>query len=314
MASGCAMLLYKLPYSQYDLCKIQDQLRNVDPIIIPWPDTAFDKYDFLSYAEQHDIDKCRFYALLDLNIIINVARLVGPERPAVADEAMKNTAALLAFLAFTDTQFNTDMAFLEESYQNNITSLFSLSGKINPKLYADIALGKKDCLEDKELPNIQKHHFDQRKPKLHCNYYLHYIGVLKVIALEKFHRGTKLTKLLELIKWMWSDFIFSAPLLLFSLVFFSPKRMSRMVKNINHNNPDKVLSGAKNAAWDLVYAHYWVARAQENVGKGNLWIFCTYDRALRTIAGALLQKKLSQLEELEELVSSFWGKVIQGKL
>ncbi|MBC7948840.1 MAG: hypothetical protein H7Y42_13205 [Chitinophagaceae bacterium] len=63
-----------------------------------------------------------------------------------------------------------------------------------------------------------------------------------------------------------------------------------------------------NAAWDLATAHYWSSRVTEAVGSGSIWIFCTFDKALREIATNLLTDCDEQydLEHISSFVSSYW--------
>ena len=81
-----------------------------------------------------------------------------------------------------------------------------------------------------------------------------------------------------------------------------------MFKDIGSGKPDLVLNGIRNAAWDLATAHYWSSRVTEAVGSGSIWIFCTFDKALREIATNLLTDCDEQydLEHISSFVSSYW--------
>jgi hypothetical protein len=310
------LIKYKLPYSNSDLLKISDMLRQADPIVTPRAD--FDPYNFLAYAEQRDIHKNRFSTLLDLNVISDVVRLCGQQE---ANESMRNTAALLGFLMVTDTLFDIGLAHTEFLQKHSIAIMrdnihrFHIADNVDPRAYVDIALGRKTRLENSDIPAVNRNS-DHFSPDLHYNWHLHYIELLK-LSLITCDGCRSLKKLLQFVDWMWKDFMLSAPATMFAIIYLSPKPHGRMLKNSNSKDPDKVLLGIKNAAWDLVVAHFWTARVIESVNTDTLWLFCSFDRALRKIANNLLcpSDMMEQAEaKFDSLLSEYWPSTNASKI
>lgn len=302
-------IVYDLPYSTSDLEQLSKLLRDVDPIIAAWDNDNFDRYKFLFYAEQRDIHHRECRALLDLNIIADVVHLCERRR---ASESMRRTAALLAFLIVTDTLFDVgpgSTEFLQKhdgELANKNVRLFHLADNVNPRAYADIALGRREALGEADIPSGVPEN-KPFEPKMHYNWDLHYIALLK-LTLISFGRGSGVAKFLEYLEWMWKDFMFSSPSFVFAAIYLSPKPYPKMIKGIGSGNPEQLIAGLRNATWDLVLAHYWAARTRESVSTDRMWIFCTFDKALRDVASNLLIASNSGTGETKfrELLSRFW--------
>ena len=302
------IIIYDLPFDAPTLHEIEDIVRQAAPIVSP--SSRFDQYSFLEYAKERDIHNSQFHALFDLNVTLNVQRLA---RLKNADQSMKETAALLSLLIITDTLFEISFGMIEyaqinsESSACEVINLFHVADNVAPNLYADIALNRKSRLLESDLPEIEDSHASF-SPVLHYNWHMHYMGLLGLVVLSK-GPGRPVDKVCKYLEWMWSDFAFSAPCILFSLIYLSSKTFKGMFKDIGSGKPDLVLNGIRNAAWDLATAHYWSSRVTEAVGSGSIWIFCTFDKALREIATNLLTDCDEQydLEHISSFVSSYWS-------
>ncbi len=298
----------KFPYTNADLMDISKSLHEINPIVTPWID--FDKYDFLSYAEQRDVHNCQFRAVFDLNLISNAIRLC--ERKALS-ESMRHTAGLLAFLIVTDTLFDVGPATAELLHKrgggpaNKNLRLFRLADNVNPGAYADIALGRRDRLSKSEVPKLRASP-KRFAPEIHYNWHLHYIALLKLALISR-NRGSGQSKLMKYLEWMWRDYMFCSTAFAFAAIYLSPNPYGQMMKGTGSHDSERVLAGIRNATWDLVLAHYWAARVRENFNTGKLWIFCSLDKALREIASNLLIDSESDeavKRKLNAFLSDYW--------
>lgn len=301
------LILYDLPINQPDLMQVCAMLREENPLVSPWH--GFDTYNFLAYMREYELYGSRFKAFLDLNVVSNAVRLCNGQ---VANNSMRKTAALLAFLLISEVDLEIGLAhteFLQKSNQElmakNIHN-FHIISSINPSVFVDIALGRKEQINPDDLPKIE---FDTTPyvPEMHYNWDLHYIALLKLCHLTIDGRRSS-DKFKEYIGWMWSDFMFSATCLTFSLIYLSPKPHAKMFKKQNSKKPDEVILGVKNATWDLVMAHYWVARTFDSKGTNTGWIFSTFDKSLREIARKILCDEEDEVvgEKFHRFILEYW--------
>jgi len=133
---------------------------------------------------------------------------------------------------------------------------------------------------------------------------LHYGFTIKLASIE-ISGGKPSKKIGAFLKWMYTDYIFSASAVVFGLIYFSDKRIAKMVKNLNCGDSDKFIKGIRNAAWDMTVAHYWTKRAIENREKGDLWLLCTEDKALKEIA-TFMASTYDSDEDLKEKSKSLF--------
>lgn len=302
------IIIYDLPFNAPTLHEIENIIRQAGPIVSPF--NRFDQYNFLEYAKERDVHNSQFHALFDLNVTLNVLRLA---RLKVADQSMRETAALLSLLIITDTIFEISFGMIEYAQRNSESSscesinLFRAADNVSPSIYADIALNRKTRLIESDLPKIKNNHVSFN-PEVHYNWHMHYMGLLGLVVLNK-GSGRPVDKVCKYLEWMWSDFVFSAPCILFSLIYLSNKTFKGMFKDIGSGKQDLVLNGIRNAAWDLATVYYWSSRVTETVASENIWIFCTFDKALREIASNLITNCDEQydIESISYFLSSYWS-------
>ncbi len=103
-----------------------------------------------------------------------------------------------------------------------------------------------------------------------------------------------------------TDSFLNAVASVFNLVFFSPKRYSKMIKGINSESADKFKNGLKNAAWDLVYISHWGRNCKE-ANENTLWLLCSNDLALRGVACNIFEDPKMGENHLQHLLSYYWG-------
>jgi hypothetical protein len=281
------LFMFDFPVSNYDIQKLSEFLRDCDPIVSIWKRTKFDPYDLMSYLREHHIHNNRFFALTDLNIVSNGARL-ALGKPAT--DTMRQTAGLMAFMSLSGTTFDVGIAHVERGQRHNSddldlhADLFYTADNLHPQILVDIALGRLDLVPDSDKPFVSRT-MPVPESTPHENVEIMYIGLLKVC--EIYLGGTRsLRGYKALMDWMWSDFMFSTPLFLFAGIFFSHTPHKGMLKGIGSRNLERILRGIRNATWDLSMLHLFASRVVDP--NSDLWILCSLDKGLRDIAKYLV--------------------------
>jgi hypothetical protein len=261
-----------------DLMLIEEILREKDIIRSVYSKDIFDQYSLGDYLEQIHVHESRFTALLDRNIFSDIIAV-----------AQKTACALLAFIQLADGLFEPGMAIYEYidsgHYEQAINelSLFRVVDNIPPQTLINLALGRINSIPSKFLNSQKMYSIKEMKGDDIHRWKVHYGFTLKLASIE-IAGGKPYEKIEAFIKWMYKDYFFSSSAVVFGLIYFSEKRIAKMVKNLNCGDSDKFIKGIRNAAWDMTVAHYWAKQAIDNRVRGNLWLLCTEDKALKEVA------------------------------
>ena len=178
-----------------------------------------------------------------------------------------------------------DSGYYEQAV--NELSLFRSVDNIHPQILIDLALGRITSIPSNSLNSVRVDPIQKLKGEDIHRWKLHYGITLKLAKIEM-AGGKPYEKIEAFLRWMYTDYIFSASAIIFGLIYFSDKRIKKMVKNLNCSDSDKFIKGIRNAAWDMTVVHYWSKKAIENRGAGDLWLLCTEDRALKKIANFIV--------------------------
>lgn len=202
-----------------------------------------------------------------------------------------------------------DSGFYDQAI--NELSLFRAADNAHTQIFIDLALGRINSIPSNALNPLKVDSIQKLKGEDIHRWKLHYGLTIKLASIEM--SGGKASKKVEaFLKWMYTDYIFSASAVIFGIIFFSNKRIKKMVKNLNSGDTDKFIKGIRNAAWDMTVAHYWTKKAIDNREKGNLWLLCTEDKALKEIANFMATTSDSE-EDLKEQFKSLFLKYLGKK-
>lgn len=287
-----------------DLKGIEKILRDRDIIRSVYPKDLFDQYSLGDYLEQIHVHESKFTALLDRNIFSDIIALAKKTDKKSTTKTQKDACALLAFLQLSDSLIEPGMAiyeYIDSGYYEqaiNELSLFRAVDNIHPQIFIDLALGRINSLPSNSLHSLRVDSIQELKGEDIHRWKLHYGFALKLASIEM-TGGKPYEKIEAFLKWMYTDYLFSSSATTFGLIYFSDKRIKKMVKNLNCSDSDKFIKGIRNAAWDMTVAHYWSKKAIENREKGALWLLCTEDKALREIANFMASTYNSN-EDLKE--------------
>jgi hypothetical protein len=228
------------------------------------------------------------------------------------------SAATMAFLIIGEFLIEPSLAIYEKA--SNLGNeeakkqlfQFRVADHIHPQQWLNLALQKIDKISKAEIkyasdlviktqPEIEEGNFEKTLDIWKLNYYF----VLKAADIWK-NSKDELSSALNFIEWMETDSFLNAVATAFNLIFFSPKRYSKMIKGINSESGDKFKNGLKNAAWDLVYISHWGKNCKE-ANENTLWLLCSNDLALREVACNIFEDPKLGDKHLLHLLSHYWG-------
>ena len=296
--------------SSDDLRMIEQMLRERNIIRSVYSKDLFDQYSLGDYLEQIHVHESKFTALLDRNIFSDIVAVAKQTDKKSTTKTQKTACALLAFIQLSNSLVEPGMAiyeYIDSGYYEqaiNELSLFRAVDNIHPQIFIDLALGRINSIPSNSLNVLRVDSIQQLKGEDIHRWKLHYGFTLKLVGLEM-TGGKPYEKIEAFLKWMYTDYIFSASAVIFGLIYFSDKRITKMVKNINCGDSDKFIKGIRNAAWDMTVAHYWMEKAIEYRTRGDLWLLCTEDKALKEIATSMASTYDSD-EDLKEKSKSLF--------
>jgi len=288
------MKIVRFNIDSMDLQRIEKMIRDSDTITTILPVERFDKYLLGEYVEETDVEKNKFFALLDRNIytdIITVAKSSGtkPHTPQ-----QKVACALLAFLQLAEVTIEPNMAISEHvdsgHHEEAVAELclFRAVDNLNPQILIELALGRRNGIPAHMLKRQAVESIEPKKGEDFLRWKIHYGFILKMAIIELQGGKPPVEKLKRFLDWVYKEYVFISSAIIFGLVYFSEKRFKGMVKHIGSGDKDKVLRGVRNATWDMTVAYSWSKKAIAEKEDGIFWLLCTEDKALRTIAGSLV--------------------------
>lgn len=127
------------------------------------------------------------------------------------------------------------------------------------------------------------------------------LNIAKIFLNDSLNNVQKITNICE---WMIKDYCVSGNALLFALVYYSPNKFGRMIKNICN---EKRINGIRNAAWDMCYLTSLFNRTKNDE---KYYMFITNDKILIEI-GNLMYSTNNDIDESEKrgvFFNKYWGK------
>lgn len=314
--------LLNFTLNENDKSKIEKILRESNCFYVT-PSNLTDIYDSDSLRNNFlKFEHTEIKALLDVNIIARIIGLVdGSQNPdLVISEAVKKACAVMCFLVYSGVEANPITAILERSESisnlspNEQDYLFRILDHIEPKVFADIALGRitsvpqesfdraKDEVDSNELTqeDIERTSFE---PGAGNRYDLIYMNLLKALLLYK-NVGTEKERLTLYLEWSYNNSLSDQMCNIFVQIFLSDKRLTRMFKKLNSQFSETILKSIKNTAWDIYHfsgLEYCFLKAENSV----IWYFATFDQALLNCSNYYF--KLESNEDIRNFIGKFYS-------
>jgi hypothetical protein len=283
------------------------------------PSNLPDIYDLRNYITAGQIQEKKLKALVDNNLLTRAIALArGKEVPNESEQSKGYilAAATMAYLMAADFLIEPSISIYEKASKSSHDSAveelyyFRVADNIHITEWINIALKRKRQIATDEL-EIAKQHASKINRGHENNYAkilnpwkVNYYFILKAAQLWK-SNDDDVEAAEDFISWMAEDSFFNAVSTVFTLIFFSPNRFSKMIKGINSISSQSLHDGLKNAAWDLAYITQW-GKYCLNADQDCLWLLCSNDHALREIATWYLADGSLQ-DPLYSLLEQFWG-------
>ncbi|MFN9821723.1 MAG: hypothetical protein ACK56K_13630 [Akkermansiaceae bacterium] len=271
-----------------------------------------DIFSILNYL--NPVSKIKFTAMGDLNFTERIASLADGEFKSTTKlESYRWAAAVMAFLQIAEIDFYGDSSLLEFASANGQEEArekfraFHVINNIDPKFLINFALGRSNSIPVNAfqgIPEINPIPESDRFARKGNYYHINYTFMLKIALLTK-DPMEPYQKVINLIDWMYGDFMFGAPALHFANLYFSPSRPKKMLKDITKK-------GISNAAWDLTLVQEWGKVTVDESGNQQPLLLITRDKAVKNIAGRLVA--LSEEEFQAQLISPWGMKTKYGRI
>ena len=282
-----------------DLQRIEKMIRDSDIITTILPVNLFDRYFLGDYVNETEVEKSKFFAMLDHNMFSRIIGIAKNEGKRAYTPQEKTTCALLAFLQLADVTIEPFFAIYEImdscNYGDAIDKLsrFRAFDNLDPQILIELALDRRD-----EIPTemLKPHAIEsiQSKKAEDFRSWKTYRGFVLKMAIIDLQKGSPFDKFMRFIDWAYEEYIIMSVAIVFGSVLFSEKRFKEMLKtgikekDAGDKVKNKVLKGVRNATWDINLAYYWSQKAYREKEDGVFWLLCTEDNALRAVADSLI--------------------------
>ena len=277
-----------------DLQRIEKMIRDSDTITTIWPVDLFDRYFLGAYVKETDVEKNKFFALLDRNIYTDIVAVAKSSGTKPHTPQQKVACALLSFLQLAEVTIEPNMAINEyldsgsEHHEESVAELrlFRAVDNLDPRILIELALGRINKIPASMLNWQEDESVEPKRGEDHLMWKIHRGFILKMAIID-LQGGSPVAKLERFLDWVYEEYIFINTAIIFGLVLFSENRFKGMLKDIGSGDKDKVLRGVRNATWDVTDAYYWSQKALREKKDGIFWLLCTADKALRAVASSL---------------------------
>lgn len=259
-----------------------DATAGLQPGFIPPPAGALDPRA-LFYAQHQG---WKVVVLPDRNLVSRMARIAREGGVVQPDKPTQFACDLMAFCQAMDIQFEPSIAYHELAHRQGNAAAheeltwFRAADRGGVRAWIDLALGRCDQValgepDDSPMDDLA---FPLRR------WNRNYVAALKIASLE-LAVGLPLQKALDLLRWMYEEFMIAGPAAVFALFYLAPRNARRgLMKRIRGTDRDAALFGVRNAAWDITYLSDFVQRAVQGQAERRRYIFATADADLAAIA------------------------------
>ena len=291
-----------------DFLIVEQQLINNRLIIDPNDTQSERPCRLINYSLEKQFN---YFCLLDRNIVSYLISIIKGRtiKHIPQDSCYILTAGLQAFLNAAGIVSDPAIAYHEYIDSTNIDhadeelSYFRSADNYEPRLYLDIAVGKRFSIDKTKIKYFKPGELKNKDiPESLKHFNFNIIFIKKALTL-KAQGLSNYQVMLELIDWTFEYYLFSAAAFHFLTIYFSAKRISKMLKTSN-------IKDINNATWDLTFIQQIISLSKNN--NQDYWLFSTFDKAIKkTVDLAFINAYESELQyfsRLEHEYSAMWGK------
>lgn len=253
-----------------------------------------------------------FKCLLDRNIVSYlVAMIKGLNLSGLKhQEPYRSVAALQSILKAGNILSEAGLSYHEYMDNNNLSkaddelSFFRAADNLDPNIYLDIFLNNRDVILPNEIKQFKSGELSSGKlPERITQFERNIVIVKKAIAISLSKNQTPYQTMIDLMDWIYDEYMFSAPSFHFLSIYFSSWRISKMLKSNS-------LKDIRNATWDITYLQQLIKCYQKE--PNTIWLFSTFDKAIRTTADLTFirydEDESNYMSRMEDSYGSMWGK------
>ncbi len=262
--------------------------------------------DFLSSPDLN------FKCLLDRNIVSYlVAMIKGLDLSNLSNqEPYRSVAGLQSFLNAGNILSEAGLSYHEYMDNNELNkaddelSFFRAADNLDPNIYLEVFLNQRDTIPPSEVKTFKSGELLKgRLPERITQFERNIVIVKKAIAISLSKKQSSYQTMLDLMDWIYEEYMFSAPSFHFLSIYFSSWKISKMLKS--HS-----LKDVRNATWDITYLQQLIKCYQEE--PNTIWFFSTFDKAIRTTADLTFirydEDESNYMSRIEDSYGSMWGK------
>lgn len=314
--------LISYPISEDELAAIESYVATADVFVTHFSSAPNEVYSIRTYLEQHFLHETGVRLFVDRQIISYLKQL-ATGRALTAPER-KLCSAIMCFAILAKIEIEPNIGIHEYADSNGDAEawrdlcILRHADNVDFHLYHSIFKGLADSLPitaqfpNSELPP-QEHSFTKRLRFFSFSYAF----LLQIASLEKAPIPPA-DKMLRYLDWMYNEYLFGAPAVLFGNIFLSPSRQKRMIKNINSADRLERLAGVRNASWDLTYIQQWLSYLKKQQEAAQIWIACSNDRIVTKIARLSIATDDARDDVIQsrirEMMAECWGATDGGKI
>ena len=253
-----------------------------------------------------------FKCLFDRNVVSYLISLVNglDISEQKNQQPYRSVAALQAVLNAGNILSETGYSYHEYIERNGLDkaddelALFRTADNLNPNIYLDLFLKQRDSISRNELSLFKTGELIGGKlPERLTLVERNAVIIKKAISLARSKRITPYQTMLELMDWIYDEYMFSAPSFHFLSVYFSSWKISKMLKS--HGPKD-----LRNAIWDISFIQLLIKYCRED--SDSVWLFSSFDKAIHSVVDLTFVRREEDesmyMERLENSYASMWGK------
>lgn len=254
----------------------------------------------------------KFHCLLDRNVVSYLIEMVRGRALSMKkkDFPFRYVCGLQAFLNAADIVSEPSIAYHEYLDKADIVdassdlALFRTADNLNANQYLDIFLGQQNGVSSLNVGEFDKQELVRADLAKKLKIFETNIVYVKKALVLKAKGLSDYQVILELFDWIYDDYLFSSPAFHFLSIYFSAKRLPKMLKS--HS-----IEGVRNATWDLCLLQQLIKCVQSSDGYTR-WLLSTFDRAIHETAGLVFRRDGESVSgyqsRLERNYAQMWGR------
>ena len=251
------------PVPPSDIAELAKQIPTASAIVSGFPEFAAGNVDAI--LQEYVVHETEFIVHLDTNILSRLVEI--GEGEASLQQVHRSAAALMSIGIMCEMKMNPTFATHEYAFggsgdPDSRNAEFYHLDNLHPQEFADVALGRIDqLLLPPELPHTPHRGTHRRYLQGHESIYVILLKIVEIHTSQR-HKDrktvpTRVESLLELIDWMFADFMVCEQMLDVASQLWGMSQKKSVLKKPNTQNLAALKKNVHNAAWDINLVRTW---------------------------------------------------------